>query len=161
MRNHGEKNISIALNLEVEPTSAIDPCLPNLAGLIVLLGAKRGVADVLHEELDLLVNFGPSAARARPGIGVRTSRCIGHSAAGPTQAADGLFRRIERPLQPSLPDVLKGPRELPLNDTHGRQRNFVAFDPGLQQITHAETGLLADRGRKRNLILAFHPDELP
>ena len=47
--------VGVALDREVKPPPSRDPGLPEVARLVVLLGAQGGVAEVLEQELEFLV----------------------------------------------------------------------------------------------------------
>jgi hypothetical protein len=49
-------DVNIALNSEVKPPAAVDTRLPSVFGLIVLLGAQAGMAQVLLQQRYLLKN---------------------------------------------------------------------------------------------------------
>jgi hypothetical protein len=55
---NGEYPVGISLDREVEAVVLIYARLPDIAGLIVLLGAERRVAEVGQKEAQLLVELG-------------------------------------------------------------------------------------------------------
>ena len=55
MRDDCEDHVGVPVDLEVEAPPPCDPRLPDVLGLGVLLGPERGVAEILDEEAELLV----------------------------------------------------------------------------------------------------------
>ena len=55
MRNNGDDRVGVPLRLKVESPVTIYSGLPNIIGLIIFLGPKRGVAKVLSQQANLLV----------------------------------------------------------------------------------------------------------
>jgi hypothetical protein len=54
MRNYAGYNVGVATDLEIEAPRAVDAGLPDVAGLVVLLGVQRRVVQVLEEKTELL-----------------------------------------------------------------------------------------------------------
>ncbi len=52
----GEETVEVALDSEIKAPPPVDPGLPDVAGLVILLRMKGGVAEILKEESDTAVN---------------------------------------------------------------------------------------------------------
>jgi len=55
MRDNGDNRVGVSLHLKIESPVTIYSGLPNIIGLIVFLGPKRGVAKVLSQQANLLI----------------------------------------------------------------------------------------------------------
>ena len=58
MSNDVAQDIGIAADREIEPPAPVDPSLPDIAGFIVFLSAKRRVSKIFYEQSGL---FGKSS----------------------------------------------------------------------------------------------------
>jgi len=63
MRNDVFDAVGVAGDGEIKPPVAIHPCLPEIRGLVIFLGAKRWVQEVVFEEAELLVKRALNARR--------------------------------------------------------------------------------------------------
>lgn len=65
MRNDAEQVVEVSVDHEIEAPAPIHPGLPDVSGIVVLLGSERRMAQILHQETQLLVaarlNVGRSA----------------------------------------------------------------------------------------------------
>lgn len=63
VRDDREQDVGVVLDLEVEAPVAIDAGLPDVARLVVLLGAERMVTEVAEQESKLLLEVLADSSR--------------------------------------------------------------------------------------------------
>jgi AbrB family looped-hinge helix DNA binding protein len=161
--------IGVPFNLEVEAPTACGPSLPEVAGLVVLLGPEGRVAENLEQEGDAAVNrAGSREAQSSSCSGIvgcrrRASTLLELSGLMVERPNKGLGR-AEGAVYAALLDILEPLGEPLLNecavDRHlGSEGDPLALDGGLQEIAHVDADLLPDCSRKRHLKLLFDLDE--
>ena len=58
IRDDGEEEVGLSVDLEVEPIPVIHPRLPDIVRLILLLGPKRWMSKIGEQKAQLLVELG-------------------------------------------------------------------------------------------------------
>lgn len=56
MREEGEEAVEVAFDGEIQAPPPVNPGLPDALGLVVLLGAQGGVAEILEQEADAAIH---------------------------------------------------------------------------------------------------------
>ncbi len=170
MRDHREDDVGVALDLKVKTSPPGDPRLPDIGGLVVLLGAEGGVAEILEKESKLLVEgfldvLGSAANLFARALGVAEA----HAKLGalpllaflgaPGERTHEFIDRVEGAVGAPLPYVLKREGELPVDDALRAEGDLLALDRGLEEIAHGQARLPAKRGGEGDLVLVFDLDE--
>lgn len=145
-----EETVGVALDAKIEAPIVVDASLPNVAGLVVLLGVERRVSEVAQKMRELLsealLRLGGAAMKAREKCSARTARTACLLLEGTHRCA----RSLERAEHSACFHV-----------RHRRLKSLVEFD-----LIHVHHHLrtqenAAKRGRGVEKVTNFEPDGSP
>ena len=153
MRNNGDDRVGVPLRLKVESPVTIYSGLPNIIGLIIFLGPKRGVAKVLSQQANLLVKsflHGSSSTVALNSPDAFTTLAF--------ESGQHFGGTGKGPVDPALLEVVQSLRNGPVDNGFRREHNLALISLGFQKVADPDPDLLANALWDYDLVFIFDGD---
>ena len=149
--------VGVALDPEIETPRLVDPCLPDVAGFVVLLGVQGRVAEIVEKELKLPIkdpldsgvkrwcSCGRSAPRN--GVASRSFSLLPPLRLG-MKEADRFLCRVERAMGTASAQVLEplsqALLELLVHEGLRRHHHLAPLDLNLEVVSRSESEFVVD-----------------